>query len=327
MKSAEQNNLENGKKLPFWKESSFVLWALPVVASVLAVFIDYGYLHYFDIPIAYAEINFYTAILISLFLVLIFLVIVTLFITAYVVSTSGPAVLKVLVRPYALLGCSALYFFARTGDLSTTPIYFLYIFYVVVMGIQAFFNKSTDKTFIEKFEQSVESLKSTIVAEGATSDKEKVCVRKIYDMGGKVFFYLLILMGILGGCEYIAAHFIDIWVLSDDDSVIAIKRNNDVYILKPFDKDTLILGEGFKVVKVGETPLKLKLMRPKLELKSLAKVQYKRTKEAQELQDGKDVEGFINSVKSRIDKIMEWAARVVQKSQKQPTKADIPKGA
>lgn len=64
------DELKDDKPSVFWKDKTFIFWALPILGSVLAIFFDYGYLHYFDIPAMYAEINFYVAALISFYLTL-----------------------------------------------------------------------------------------------------------------------------------------------------------------------------------------------------------------------------------------------------------------
>ena len=112
----------------------------------------------------------------------------------------------------------------------------------------------------------------------------------------------------LASCEYITKH-LDVWVLSTNKSVIAVKRNNDIYILKTFDKNTMTLEQGFKIVKIGEKPLELELMKPSGELKTLTNVEYEKLNKEQQLQQQKEIEKTINSIQSYIENINIWISR------------------
>ena len=126
-------------------------------------------------------------------------------------------------------------------DRSNVLIYLLYFGIVGFSILAAIFNKSKDKTFNEKLDFVMKDMFST-------SEVKQTPSAKLYELGARAVGIFLLVMFILASCEYIAKH-LDVWVLSNDKSIIAIKRNNDVYILKSFDQKTMVLGQGFEIIK------------------------------------------------------------------------------
>lgn len=291
---------QDSKPEVFWKEKTFILWAIPIIGSMLAVFLDYGYLHYFDIPVMYAEINFYTAALICFYLTIAFISFIFVMMVATTLSNSRHVILRALVQPFPLSICLILYFMATISNQSPILIYVLYFVVVGLTILEAIFNNAKDKTFKDKIDITIMHSKTEVI---------KTPLGKIYGLVGKIggFFMLVILL--LMSCKYIAKH-LDVWVLSTNHSMIAIKRNNDVYILKPFDQKTMVLGQGFKIIKIGEKPLELELMKPQGELKTQSRIEYEKSKKDQELQSEKDAEkditNIINPIRRYIENIKAW---------------------
>lgn len=298
------NQSQESKPLVFWKEKTFILWAIPIIGSVLAIFLDYGYLHYFDIPAMYAEINFYTAALICFYLVLAFIGFIFVMLVADILSKSRYVVFRALVQPFPLFMCLVLFIVATITNQSNVLIYLLYFGIVGFSILAAIFNKSKDKTFNEKLDFVMKDMFST-------SEVKQTPSAKLYELGARAVGIFLLVMFILASCEYIAKH-LDVWVLSNDKSIIAIKRNNDVYILKSFDQKTMVLGQGFEIIKIGEKPLELELMQSKAELKTQKHIEYEKSKKELELQREKDAErninNIINSIRRYIENIKTWMA-------------------
>lgn len=71
----------------------------------------------------------------------------------------------------------------------------------------------------------------------------------------------------------------------------------------------MTLEQGFKIVKIGEKPLELELMKPSGELKTLTNVEYEKLNKEQQLQQQKEIEKTINSIQSYIENINIWISR------------------
>lgn len=293
--------LKDDKPSVYWKDKTFILWALPIFGSVIAIFFDYGYLHYFDIPAMYAEINFYTAALICFYLILGFIGVIFVTLIADMLSKSRHIVFRALVQPVPLLFCLILYWGATISNQPTILIYVLYSIFVGRTILAAVFDKSKDKSFNDKLDFAMKNMFSETEVKQTPSEK-------LQRLGAKVLGLILLMTLILMTCEYITKHQ-NIWVLSTNKSVIAIKRNNDVYILKTFNKNTMTLEQGFKILKIGEKPLELELMKPLSGLKTLTHVEYEKLNKEQQLQQQKDIEQSINSIQGYIENIKIWISR------------------
>lgn len=302
MNAVNKEQPHESNLLPFWKEKSFILWVLPLVGSALAIFLDYGYLQYFDIPGMYAEINFYTASLISFFLALTFIGVIFITMLADKLSKSNIVIFKLLLQPVPIFLCLLFLFIATISNQSRALIVVVYLLCVGAPLVSAIFNRSKDKTFRMKLDFAIESM-------FASSKKEVNTSSKTHEKGAIVFLIISSVLIILVACEYIAKN-LDVWVLSKNQSMIAIKRNNDIYILKPFDRQTMILGPGFEIIKIGENPLALELMQPKGELKTQKDFDYDKSEKDRKLQDQKNVErivtNIINSVRRYMGIVKTW---------------------
>lgn len=293
MVTTDTNPKVNGAST-FWKERSFVLWSIPIAGSIVAVFLDSGYLQYFDVPMMYAEINLYTATSISIFLALTFVGITAIVYLAYKLSKSDFILLKLLMQPVPILLALILLLMATLSNQDKAAIYFLYTLLVVFPVLGAIFSKSKSKKLKEKIEIELHEMYSP----GTES------VKPLTKIEGLLLMIVLLLTAsgfVLSASSYVAKH--DIWVLASDESTIAIKRNQDIYILKSFDPDSMILKDGFKVVRVGEVPLELKRIQPKSELRTQLQNDLEKLRAKDILERKKDTSEFIEYVNDLIKKI------------------------
>lgn len=303
------NSLSNSKQVKeesLWLkligDKTLVLWSLPILGTLIAILFDIGYIAYFDIPPMYAEINFYT-ISCAAFTVLVFV----FGIYCIVVITRG---LK--KSPYILLRFMAdrfsvsvfilfLLFFILTHQ-SIKPAFWIYSIFLLMKLVFTIFGKKQDGSFRERLESQLYDLDDSTV----TKIESHQPFRRLHNQIATLIIYGLPFLIFIGIGNFAARH-LTIWVLADDPSTIVIKRNNDSYLLKRFDPNTLIMEETLKVIKNdGSHDLVIRPVNIVGGLRAAQDIEWEKQKQEYEKERYESQSIYISRFFEKVKKVFTW---------------------
>jgi hypothetical protein len=265
------------KLIALWKDTAFLLWALPVSASFAALAFDYGFLLYFDIPMEYVEINLYTAFLGASILVGLIIVCYLMMEVAGAMGESESLLFNLLSSPEGAVFAALVVLLSVLSDMPLVVALYVYGFFLISQLIDAISLRKTNTSFqyrVKKLIQASRSKKS----EKRTGSRSEA----IYDFVGYIVIILLVLM-IIAACGNLAAKQSTKWVLASDPTAIIIKRNNNVFLEKRFDIQTHVLDSGLVVRGLDEGILNLRPVRHLDRLISEAEYQSKMAEKAKKM--------------------------------------------
>lgn len=241
-----------------WKDINFLIWILPIGGYLTAISFDIGYLAYFDIPLSFAELNFYSVALSAFVLYLIFLagglsllsvaefeevehwVFPTIFNAQLALGTIVLAVFFYFDerwQPINALWCYALFNIAR-----------IYVIYT---------DKDSNLPFTQRMRKF--SFSNLSVTPSQTQSALKAKTSTLID-------FLIILLGIfiLAFMSGNSIAKIKSWHIEGHKNTIIVSRNNNLFIEKKYDPESKVLKRGCKLIfatedKVSITPLEANL--------------------------------------------------------------------
>jgi hypothetical protein len=233
------------------QSNTLFIWSIPILGSYMAVCMDIGALSYYDIPREYAEINLRTIVnsvvwlgvsvaLLSMFLNMI-----------YQKSSEDDLVARVFQNVHIsfipMLLWITLYFIKY--DLRLTIVYIFFALIRIV--VSPYFDKKSSLTYKERV---AEILDKDAEIEGTGNTKTKA------DFGYRITYWIfgfLVVSSLISQFGYHAEESTKTLTVKDRLSTIAIKRNNDFYILKKYDPQTYVLDHDFEIIKSDSGNLKL----------------------------------------------------------------------
>lgn len=270
---------------------SYNLWFLSLLLPAVAIALDAGYLSYFDIPITFAEVNLYILILTVVFILMALVCITAILLVALTLSKSKWVIVRALVQPVPIFVCILIVTFNLANGNSIWQGFWIYPLFITLNIISSLLSSTKNEKLVKRINSLDFTHKPLQIINTPAG--------KMYERLGTQVGLLFLLIFASMATDFVTS-LLNVSVLKSSPNVIAIKRNNNLYILKRFNPKTNILENGYELTTIDRENLSLINLNSPGKLLTLASVEYKKTKklheEAEAVNDKILIEKFFNSI-------------------------------
>lgn len=271
---------------PFW------IWLLPILGSYIAISMDFGVMNYYDIPFEYAEINIRTVSKAIIWFIVYPSMVAMVLSTLHEKRNEDKFILKIL----------------QNIHLSVIPIVILLLLYLLDKNlwltliypacalVRITLLPAIDKKSNLPYKQRVYAILAADSLKTTSEDEQKSI-----NAGRKFVFIsmaILVLTAFTGKLGYHIEKGSAIFIVKNRVSTIAVKRNNNLYILKKYNPVTFVLSPEFEVINLDSGPLLLEERSLEKALISSVDEKKQQDKRLNDLKFEKQVSELISSLKS-----------------------------
>lgn len=283
------NRVVEGSKQPLWKDTSFIIWAFPVVGYSIALCFDIGYLNYYGISAAYAELNFYSVAYSTVSLIFVLSICFYAFLGVFAIKEDAKSiVIHILFDEYcALLALLVFFMLYLTGDPCVWALY-CYAGFVCFRFVSAVCDRTSGKSFKERlqFFSNFDQAQPSVSKIGKTY---KRLLEKLFLQGVGV-----VLLFIIAHAAGNKAASMQSWSIKGHENTVVISRGNNLYIEKKYNPETFVLEDEFRVFDLSDKELEIV---PSHNQKLLSELEYKLNKdeERRRVEREKKIQGFLEA--------------------------------
>ena len=283
-------------------KDTYYLWFISIMLPALAVLIDSAYLKYFDIPATYSEINLYIVLYAVTFIVLTIFALSTAVMLVQSIAESKYLLLRVLVQPFPFFtALIAVVIILLTHESFNLALWF-YLVAIILSLLASYFDSPKNLSFFAKVKQYDFAYKPIQIINTPSG--------RMYEKTATFASLLLIVFFIMLCTNYVTS-FLNFTVLRSSPNTIAIKRNNNLYILKRYNPATNILEKGYRLTTVDREDLELIELDSPGELKAASSIEYsikmKQQQEEKIKRDSVFISNAIQNIKNTYESIANWS--------------------
>lgn len=252
----------------FWKDINFLIWVLPIAGYLTAISFDIGYLAYFDIPLSFAELNFYSVALSAFVLYLMLLAGGFSLLSVAEFEEGKHWIFPTIFNTQLALGTIILAIFFYFDE-SLQPINALWGY--AIFNIARIYVIYTDKDSNLLFAQRVRnfSFSNPSITKSSTQSVLKKKTTTLID-------FLIILLGIfiLAFMSGNSIAKIKSWQIEGHKNTIIVSRNNNLFIEKKYDPVSKVLKRGCKLIFATEDKISIVPLEANFRLKTFRDVSH-----------------------------------------------------